>query len=235
MHALAWRRSGDRRKANGTVSRVGRFVGFILLALGAGLAVGVDLLPGLGLMVAGWVLLSSSRILERRGFLQSLTNGLRVVDAADSESTRVPPQLTLDVFAAEYMGARLGSAALVESSGELLGLIGQAQIRRIPKRNWSTTRTEHAMVPIANVPHANPDADLWPTLEVLERSGQDALVIGSDEPDALLMTRRSAARLIHERAQEQVRRKKLADGLVGFGKRRPPAAPDQDDVDGERR
>jgi Zn-dependent protease len=235
VHALAWRRSGDRRKANGTVSRVGRFVGFILLALGAGLAVGVDLLPGLGLMVAGWVLLSSSRILERRGFLQSLTNGLRVVDAADSESTRVPPQLTLDVFAAEYMGARLGSAALVESSGELLGLIGQAQIRRIPKRNWSTTRTEHAMVPIANVPHANPDADLWPTLEVLERSGQDALVIGSDEPDALLMTRRSAARLIHERAQEQVRRKKLADGLVGFGKRRPPAAPDQDDADGERR
>lgn len=225
VHALAWRRSGDRRKANGTVSRVGRFVGFILLVLGAGLAVEVDLLPGLGLMVAGWVLVSSSRILERRGFLQSLTNGLRVVDAADSESTRVPPQLTLDVFASEYMGARLGSAALVESGGELLGLIGQAQIRRIPKRNWPTTRTDHAMVPIANVPHANPDADLWPVLEVLERSGQDALLIGSGEPDVLLMTRRSVARLIHERASEQVRLKKLADGLAGLGRRRQPVAP----------
>jgi hypothetical protein len=120
------------------------------------------------------------------------------------------------------------------------------------------------MVPIANVPHAEPEADLWPTLEVLERSGQDALVIGSGEPEVLLMTRRSAARLIHERAQEHVRRKKLADSLVGFGKRRQPAAPvepparippdasrprsdeadgstgaepapDQDDADGERR
>ena len=225
VHAIAWRRSGDQRKANGTVSRIGRFAGFVLLALGAGLAVVLDLLPGLGLMVAGWVLVSSSRMLERRGFIQTLTNGLRAVDAADSESTRVPPQLTLDVFAAEYMGARLGSAALVESGGKLLGLISQAQIRRIPKRNWPTTRTDHAMVPIANVPHADPEADLWPTLEVLERSGQDALVIGSGEPEVLLMTRRSAARLIHERAQEQVRRKKLADSLVGFGRRRPPAAP----------
>ncbi|HEY5487195.1 MAG TPA: site-2 protease family protein [Candidatus Limnocylindrales bacterium] len=227
VHAIAWRRSRDRRKANGTVSRVGRFVGFILLVLGAGLAVGVDLLPGLGLIVAGWVLLSSSRILERQGFLQTLTSGLRVVDAIDPESARVPPQLTLDVFAPEYMGARLGGAALVESSGELLGLIGQAQIRRIPKRNWPTTRTDHVMVPIANVPRADPEADLWPVLEVLERSGQDALLVGSIEPDVRLMTRRSAARLIHERAQEQVRLKKLADSLVGLGRRRPPAAPIQ--------
>ena len=224
VHALAWRRSGDQRKANGTVSRVGRFAGFTLLLLGAGLAVEVEMLPGIGLMVAGWVLLSSSRLLDRRGFIQSLTNGLRVSDAADPESTRVPPQLTLDVFAPEYLGARLGGAALVESGGVLLGLIGQSQIKRIPKRNWPTTRTDQVMVPIANVPRANPDADLWPVLEILERSGQDALLIGSGEPDVQLMTRRSAALLIHEKAQERARRKKLADALVGFGKRRTPPA-----------
>lgn len=227
VHALAWRRSGDRRKANGTVSRVGRFAGFIMLVLGAGLGVGVDLLPGVGLIVAGWVLLSSSRILERRGFLQGLTSGLRVADAVDSESARVPPQLTLDVFAPEYMGARLGGAALVESDGQLVGLIGSAQIRRVPKRNWPTTRTDHVMVPIANVPRANFDADLWPVLEVLERSGQDAVLIESGRPDVELMSRRSAAQLIHGRAQEQLRLKRLADGLglAGLGRRRPLAAP----------
>jgi Zn-dependent protease len=222
VHALAWRRTGDRRKANGTVSRVGRFFGFVLLLLGAGLSVEVDLLPGLGLMVAGWVLLSSSRMLERRGFLQSLTTGLLVRDAIDPDSARVPPQLTLDVFAPEYMGARLGGAALVESGGQLLGLIGQAQIRRVPKRNWPTTRTENVMVPLENVPRVNPDAELWPNLELLERSGQDALLVGPGEPEVQLMTRRSAARLIQERAQEQVRLKKIADGLAGLSRRRGP-------------
>jgi Zn-dependent protease/CBS domain-containing protein len=221
VHALAWRRSGDRRKANGTVSRVGRFFGFVLLMVGAGLAVEVDLLPGLGLIVAGWVLLSSSRMLERRGFLQGLTIGLLVRDAIDPDSARVPPQLTLDVFAPEYMGgARLGGAALVESGGELVGLIGQSQIRRVPKRNWPTTRTESVMVPLENVPRVSPDADLWPNLELLERSGQDALLVGPGEPEVQLMTRRSAARLIHEQAQEQVRLKKIADGLTGLRRRR---------------
>ena len=222
VHAAAWHRSRDRNKANGTVSRVGRFFGFVLLVLGAGLAVEVDLLPGLGLIVAGWVLLSSSRMLERRGFLQSLTKGLLVRDAIDPDSARVPPQLTLDVFAPEYMGARLGGAALVESGGQLLGLIGQSQIRRVPKRNWPTTRTENVMVPLDKVPRANPDAELWPTLELLERSGQDALLVGPGEPEVQLMTRRSAARLIQARAQEQVRLKKIADGLAGLSRRRGP-------------
>ncbi len=137
-------------------------------------------------------------------------------------SARVPPQLTLDVFAPEYMGARLGGAALVESGGQLLGLIGQSQIRRVPKRSWPTTRTENVMVPLANVPRADPDAELWPTLELLERSGQDALLVGPGEPEVQLMTRRSAAQLIHERAQEQVRLKKISDGLAGLGRRRGP-------------
>jgi CBS domain-containing protein len=225
VHAIAWRRSGDPLKANETVSRIGRFVGYALLVIGAGLAVVFDLLPGLGLMIAGWVLLSSSRMLDRRGVLQSLISGLRVIDAADPGSARVPPQLTLDVFAPEYMGERLGAAALVESGGELLGLISQAQIRRVPKRSWPTTRTDQAMVPIADVPRANPDDDLWPVLETLERSGQDAVLIGSGEPHVVLMTRRSAAMLIHARSQGQQRTQKPTAGLLGLGKRRPPVAP----------
>ena len=236
VHALAWRRGGDDRKANGTVSRIGRFAGYALLSVGAATAALVDFLPGMGLLVAGWLLLSSSRVLERRAFVQSLMDGLRVADAADSQPAQVPPQLTLDVFASQYMGERFGGVALVERGDELVGLIGQAQIRRVPKRNWPTTRTEQVMVPIASVARALPDDELWAALEALERSGLDATVIASDAPEVRLMTRRSAARLIQERLQELTRKKKLADGAAGFGGRRlggiqigrpvaPPAAP----------
>jgi len=56
--------------------------------------------------------------------LQNLIAGARVSDAADSDFARLPPQLTLDVFAGEYLGEKLGAAALVERGEELLGLIG---------------------------------------------------------------------------------------------------------------
>ena len=121
------------------------------MTLGVGAIIFVDLWPGLALLVAGWLLVGSSRLLDRRLFLQGLIAGAHVSDAADSDTARIPPQLTLDVFAGEYLGERLGGAALVERGEELLGLIGTAQIRRIPRRNWPAMRTEQAMATKAQI------------------------------------------------------------------------------------
>jgi len=205
VHALAWRWSGQEAAATAAAVRVGRYVGLVLMAAGALTMVFWDVFGGLGLVVAGWLIVGSSRLLDRRTVLQSLVAGLLAGDATDSEQARVPPQLTLDVFAAEYLGERLGTAALVERGAELIGLVGTAQIRRIPRRSWPNTRTEQAMVPIANVPRVSGDTGLWTALEMLERSGLDALLLAPAGVDQALVTRRSAARLIHARAEEHQR------------------------------
>ena len=95
-------------------------------------------------------------------------------------------------------------ASIARRTTELLGLIGTAQIRRIPRRNWTLTHTADAMVPIGAVPSVNGDADLWSALEVLERTGLDAILVAAGAPGAL-MTRRSAAKLVHEKAEERAR------------------------------
>jgi Zn-dependent protease len=205
VHALAWRRTGQEAAATAAAVRVGRYVGLVLMAAGALVMFLWDLFGGLGLVVAGWLIVGSSRLLDRRTVLQSLVAGLVAGDATDSEQARVPPQLTLDVFAAEYLGERLGTAALVERGAELIGLVGTAQVRRIPRRSWPNTRTEQAMVPIANVPRISGDTGLWTALEMLERSGLDALLLTPAGVDQALVTRRSAARLIHVRAEEHQR------------------------------
>jgi CBS domain-containing protein len=166
--------------------------------------------------------MGSSRILDRRSVLQSLISGLRVSDAEDEDPARVPPQLTLDVFAGEYLTERLGAAALVERGTELLGLIGTVQIRRVPRRSWTRTRTEDAMVSIANVPTLAGDSDLWSALEVLERSGLDALLVstgGSEGGASVLMSRRSAAKIVHQKAEER-QRELIAQGQIKKGRGR---------------
>jgi Zn-dependent protease len=205
VHAVAWRQTGQEAAATAVAIRVGRFVGFAFMAAGALIMAFLDLFAGLGLVVAGWLIVGSSRLLDRRTLLQGLVAGLHAGDAADTETARVPPQLTLDVFAAEYLGERVGTAALVERGAELIGLLGTAQIRRIPRRSWTNTRTEQAMVPIANVPRIIAETGLWTALEMLERSGLDALLLASTGTDQALVTRRSAARLIQEKAAEHQR------------------------------
>ena len=127
---------------------------------------------------------------------------------------RVPPQLTLDVFAARVPGraARRGRARRARRRS-CSGCIGTAQIRRIPRRSWTNTRTEQAMVPIADRP---PRQRARPTCGRRWRcssgSGLDALLVGRRTATGALVTRRSAARLVHEKAEEQQREMLLATG-----------------------
>jgi Zn-dependent protease len=230
VHALAWSRTGLETSGNAAASRVGRWTGLAAIAIGAVIAPMTDWWPGLALVVAGWMLVGSSRLLDRRALLQGLLAGALVSDAADVDLARIPPQLTLDVFAGQYLAEGLGTVALVERGQELLGLIGTSQIRRIPRRNWASMHTEQAMVPLAKVPWIAADLELWPALELLERSGLDALLIGTGLPVSAMLTRRSATRLIRERVEEQARQLAAAKSLVaaqvwrGFRGRPGPGA-----------
>jgi CBS domain-containing protein len=217
LHGLVWARTGKEEAGTTAAIRVGRYTGILFMLLGGLVIAVLDAVVGLALIVAGWLMMGSSRVLERRRSLQTLVEGLHVSDAEETDAAHVPPQLTLDVFAGEYLAERLGAAALVERGSELLGLIGTSQIRRIPRRSWTLTHTAEAMVPIANVPSVSGDLDLWSALEVLERTGLDALLVAAGVPGAALLTRRSAARVVHQRAEER-QRELLAQGLIKRGR-----------------
>jgi Zn-dependent protease len=203
VHAAAWSRSGQEDAATRVASRVGRLVGYAVLITGGVVAAMWGLLAGVLLAIAGWLLVGSSRMLDRRLVLRELIGAARVSDATDQDVPRLPPQLTLDVFASEYLGERFGAAALVERGEELLGIIGTAQIRRVPQRRWAAVRVEDAMVPVAAVPRAAGDSDLWPALEALERSGLDGLLVAAGERISALVTRRSVARFVRQRVELQ--------------------------------
>jgi Zn-dependent protease len=204
-HAIAWRRTGDEAAASTTTVRLGRYLGLSLVATGVFVALYADPTAGICLGFGGWLMAGSSKVLDRRSQLRAVVAGLQVADAEDSDTGRIPPQMTLDVFAGEYMAGRSGTAALVERGTELVGLIGTSQIRRVPRRSWPNTHTEQVMVPIASVPSAAADSDLWAALEVLERTGLDAMLVTGKEDGPVLMTRRAAALKVRERVEEKQR------------------------------
>jgi Zn-dependent protease len=211
LHAAAWRWSGNERSATATVGRAGRWLGLAMMIGGSAVSLVVELFVGLTVVIGGWLLVAASRASERRGLLEDMLAGLRVADAIDAEAGTLPPQLSLDVFAAEFLGPRLGSASLVGRPGEAVGLIGTRQVGRIPRGQWPNKRAESVMVPIQNVPSVSAEMALWPALELLERSGLDGVIIepapGSPEGEAPgLLTRRAAARLVHLRAEERAER-----------------------------
>jgi len=207
VHAIAWRYTGSDERATAVTGRFCRLTGLGMLGIGFAIAMALvgGLFLGLMIIVVGGQLLGSAGFVERRAMLQRMIAGLRAGEATETDQPKVPAQLTLDVFAGAYLAEAVGSVALVERGDEAVGLVGTAQIRRIPNRLWKNTRTEQAMVPIAGIPTIGADASLWNAMEILDRTGLDAIFVSLADGARGLLTRRSAAKLVQARAREEGR------------------------------
>src|SRR5207248_2836045 len=62
LHAFLWRRYNDRLRATKVVTRAGRGMGVVLVALGfVEMAIGTDAASGLWLALVGWFLMSAAK------------------------------------------------------------------------------------------------------------------------------------------------------------------------------
>jgi len=216
VHAIAWRLTGSNDRAVSLTGRFCRYAGMALLGFGLLIATFGFLYAGLMMLIVGGQMLGSAGMVERRGVLQNLIAPLRAGEAAESGQPRVSAQLTLDVFAGAYLGEGSGNVALVERGDEVVGLIGAGQLKKIPRARWTTTRTEQAMAPIAGIPTISEDASLWSAIELLDRTGLDAILVALADGARAVLTRRAAATLVQERARQEG----MADMVSGRSRRR---------------
>ena len=200
VHALAWRISGDPARAARTTARTGRAVGLLLIGGGLLLAVRGDVADSVVVILAGWLVRSSASMSERRAALRELVADAHVADAMDRDAPAISSQLTLDTFAPGALEAQEQDAFTVTRDDETVGIIGVRQLRRLGKKRWPSTRAAEAMTPLDLMPTLRPEDPLWPALQELHRSGEDALPVMLDGTLLGLLTRVSVARLVTERA-----------------------------------
>jgi CBS domain-containing protein len=199
LRAALWQALGSERRANRAVAVVGRYLGLVLIGTGFALALMGNVVDGLMLAISGWFLTGSGRALERRAALEEMLSGVRVEAVMDRDLPAVAPQLTLDTFAAQYLQGRDATSLPVIRDELLLGLIGVSQLRRVPRRSWSTTRAGDVMVSPPALPTLAPDDELWPAVERLRRTGLDGLPVMRGQELLGVLTRRSVVTAIQAR------------------------------------
>ena len=200
VRAAAWARSGDQRRGTRTAGVVGRFTGRALLVVGLAIILTGDTLDGIMIGLVGWFLMASARSVERWLILDDLVQGIRVGEAMEQQLETVTPQLTLDTFAASILDGSVGPALPVVHDDTVVGIVGAAQVRAVPQRNWPQTRTEEVMVGGDDLPVARPDERLTDALERLRKSHLDGLPVLDGTTLRGVLTRRSIAAILHARA-----------------------------------
>ncbi len=200
VRAIVWAKTGDEMRGTRSAGRVGRVVSW--LVVGAGLAVIVvgNTIDGIMLGLVGWFLGASARSVDRWLLLDGLIAGVRVGDAMEADLETISPQLTLDTFAGQVLDGTFGPALAVLHDDAVVGIVGVGQLRSVPRRDWTSTRTADVMVDRADVPTIGPDASLSDGLERLRTSRLDGLPVLDGESLRGVLTRRSIAVALRARA-----------------------------------
>lgn len=201
VRAIAWARTGNSRKGTKAAGVVGRYAGRLGMLAGLAVIIAGETLDGVMIGMIGWFLMASARSVDRWLVLDGLVAGMRVGEAMEKDLSTISPQLTLDTFAAGILDGTVMPALPVLHDDRVVGIIGLAQVRAVPSRNWSSTRTEDVMVASPTMPTATTQDSLTDALESLRVSHLDGLAVLDGGILRGVLTRRSIAALLHARAE----------------------------------
>lgn len=197
--AVVWWATGSPRTGLRAASLAGRLVGWAGLAGGLLVAFLGDPTTGLMILLVGWLVGRSSRFVEGRILMEDLAQGLVVGQAMERDVPQIAPQLTLDTFAERLLLSGDEVGLPVVHDHEVVGLVGLAQVRRVGRNRWATTRAVDVMVRPPELPLFRPDDPLWEAMERLTRSGLDAAPVVEGSQVAGIVSRRAIAALLQIR------------------------------------
>jgi CBS domain-containing protein len=200
VHAIVWARTGDERRGARAVAFAGRAVGWSLAGVGLALIINNDLPNGAMLGLAGWLLATTARGIERRLVVESLLRDVKVDEVMERDVPTIPSQLTVDTFADQLLGGE-STAVPVVRGDDVIGVIGASQLRRVGRRRWPTLRAEELMTALRDGAFLAPGDGLWPALQRLRRAGVDGLPVLDGSALAGVLTLRGVAVAIQNRAK----------------------------------
>lgn len=182
-----------RVEATGSVTTIGRILGVALMVVGGYLLVTRQTI-GLFWLVGGWFLMITATSSGRREELSAAFDGMIVADLMRPTHDAVGDDVTisrvLDLYA---VGPHMRSLP-VQSSGYVVGLIGQREIDSVAPSRWPTMRVRSLMTRIGPADVVEADAPLEDLL--LRPAGssgravvvKDGTVVGIIDEQALRST-----------------------------------------------
>jgi Zn-dependent protease len=177
FRAIVWSITKDFRRSTLTAASVGRFFGFLFIFLGVWQVFGGNLGGGLWIAFIGWFLDGAAASQIQQLALQSALGGHKVSQAMNTECASVPDGLTLQQLVDDHVLAGGRRCFLVNHNGNTVGLMTLHRIKEISRSEWANTTASQVMIPLDEIKHISPDAELWTALQLMDRDGVNQLPV----------------------------------------------------------
>jgi Zn-dependent protease/predicted transcriptional regulator len=170
LHALLWRRSGDRSRATRTTSMIGRLTGSLVLGFGFVQLFAGDLLTGIWLAMIGWFLMSSATAEASSSLVRAQLAGVTARAVMEPPAVTAPSWFTVEAFmdtVADHTRQRV--YAVVDFTGHPVGVLSLGMLAGRPSDRLRTLRVADVCRKLADVPVAAPDDEIVTVLAGVRR------------------------------------------------------------------
>jgi Zn-dependent protease len=134
LRAVAWWRTGDRVRATRFAARTGRFMAYLIMALGVYVAIRGAVFTGVWFLLIGNFFSQAARGTEMQTRISSQLEGLSVADVMDAEPVAVPSSAHLDAVLDQFFFRyRWPWFPVVDPNGHFMGLVIREKVDEVPE------------------------------------------------------------------------------------------------------
>lgn len=200
FRAIAWKATGSLHKATRWATNGGKIVGYFIMALGILQFFAGNVIGGVWFVFIGWFVRNAAEASFTQHVLRESLAGVRASDVMTAGLTTAPADMLLQEFVEEFILRGRHTAYPVEEAGKPVGMITLAQVKAVPRGEWSERRVADVMKPLGDDALVSPRE---PMSRVLERFGgvdSGRILVARDGELVGIITRADLARWI-ERAE----------------------------------
>jgi Zn-dependent protease/predicted transcriptional regulator len=177
LKAIVWKFTGSPVKATRTAANAGMMIAYLLIIWGIFQFFSGDTLDGIWIGFIGWFLLSASLAERTQSTFEAVFSGVNVGQVMNRDPLTVPANISLQKLVDAYLLPHGLPSALVMQGDDVAGLITLANIRQVPRENWSQTPIGLAMIPADRLPVISPEQSLKEVLHLLADANSDQLPV----------------------------------------------------------
>ncbi|HTM87478.1 MAG TPA: site-2 protease family protein [Terriglobales bacterium] len=201
LRAIIWgiTRSADR--STRIAARIGQLVGIGFIVYGILEFFGGAGFNGLWLAFIGWFLMNAAGASYMQIMATHALEGVNVSQVMSGDCATVEGHISLQDFVDHFLLRTGRRCFIVADNGRPLGLITPAEVRQVPRDDWSVTSVQAAMKPLEKIHSVTPDTPVMNALEIMGREDVNQLPVMSEGHMAGILSRAHVLELLRSKSE----------------------------------
>jgi Zn-dependent protease/predicted transcriptional regulator len=187
--AIVWGITHNQRRATLLAVALGRFIAYAFIIVGVWQVFEGNWINGLWIGFIGWFLVSAAAGEAKQLKTKALLGGHKVTDAMSRSYSAVPADTTLQQMVDDHVLGQGRRSFIVEQDGKVVGLLTLHHIKEVARDDWWSTTAAQVMIPADKIIRIQPDEELWPALQEMDRDGVNQLPVMTDGHIEGMLTR----------------------------------------------